>query len=286
MSIHIVLMIIQYDNINVIAFSLTQDYNGGRRMRTMSTAIYELTALNIDQGYKEKNEDIIEKETDYILSKLVTIMSRFFTDKIRGITFDKIGIHFDSEYLLSKKHQINLSKWLKRLSEIEFPISDIEFGKLKVDLDNWYHQLGGEEIHFEYHQSYLLTPKKASEMLGISKVTLNKYIQQGMEVVDTTSHHKIPIHAVKLWDDPVYAIRMQMIAQEKKLRNQSPSERLEEINKELTQLQIKYKKATYIEVFKDYNGDSMDDPSDYYLWRDLEEEKLEILNSLEGSSFG
>src|SRR5699024_4757695 len=109
-------------------------------MRTMSKAIYELTAQNINKGYQEKNEHVIEKETEYILGKIVTIMSRLFTDKIKGITFDHIGIQFDSEYLLSEKHHSNLSKWLKRLSEIELPISDIEFGKLKVDLENWYHQ--------------------------------------------------------------------------------------------------------------------------------------------------
>lgn len=249
----------------------------------MSKAIYELTAKNIDLGYRENNEHLIEKETDYILSKIVTIISRLFSDKIKGITFDKNGIILDSSYLLSEKHKQNLIKWLKRLTEIEFPTSDAEFGKLKVDLENWYYQLGGEEIHFEYHQSYLLTPKEASERLGISKVTLNKYIQQGMEVVDTTSHNKIPKYVIELWKDPVYAIRMQKIAQEKKLRNQSPAERLGEINKELTELQIKYKKASYQEAFKDYDGDSMDDPTDYYLWRDLEKEKEEILRLLGGS---
>lgn len=249
----------------------------------MSKAIYELTAKNIDYGYLNKDEHVIEKETDYIMAKIVTVMLSLFSDKIKGITFDKSGISFDSKYLLSEKHKKSLSKWLNRLIQMELPRPDLEFGKLKVDFENWYYQMGGEEIYFEYHESYLLTPKEASEQMGISKVTLNNYIQQGLESVNTSSHRKIPKYVIDLWKDPIYAIRMQMIAQEKKLRNQSPSERLEEINKELTMLQIKHKATSYQEAFKDFDGDSMDDPADYYLWRDLEEEKREIIRILGGN---
>lgn len=74
-----------------------------------------------------------------------------------------------------------------------------------------------------------------------------------------------------------------MISQEKKLRNQTPEERLEEINKELTQLQIKYKSSSFQQVFMNFNGDSMDDPSDYYLWRDLENGREEIIKILGGN---
>ncbi|PLR75268.1 hypothetical protein CU633_22070 [Bacillus sp. V3-13] len=249
----------------------------------MSKAIYELTAKTIDLGYREKDENLIEKETDYLLGKIVTLMLSMFSDKIKGITFDKNGIRFDSKYLLSEKHKKNLLKWANRLIQMELPSSDIEFGKLKIDFEKWYYQLGGEEISFEYQESYLLTPKEASEQLGISRVTLNKYIQNGLESVDTTSHRKIPKYVIELWKDPVYAIRMQMIAQEKKLRNQTPAERLEEINNELTQLQIKYKSSSFQEAFREYDGDSMDNPSDYYLWRDLENEKREIIQLLGGN---
>ncbi|MEM5014623.1 helix-turn-helix domain-containing protein [Niallia taxi] len=248
----------------------------------MSKAIYELTTKTIDLGYREKNENIIEKETDYLLGKIVTSMLSLFSDKIKGITFDKYGIRFDSSFLLSEKHKKNLFKWANKLKDIEQPSSDIEFGKLKVDFENWYYQLGGDEINFEYQEDYLLTPKEASEKLGISRVTLNKYIKQGLESVNTKSHNKIPKYVIELWKNPVYAIRMQMIAQEKKLRNQLPEERLEEINKEVTLLQIKYKCSSYQDAFNKFNGDSMDDPSDYYLWRDLENEKEEIIKLLGG----
>lgn len=248
----------------------------------MSQVIYEITEKNIEVAYHEHNEHVIEKETDYILGKIVTIMLGIFSDKLKGITFDKNGIQFNTAYLLSDKHRKNLLKWIKRIVAIEIPPSDLDFGKLKIDLENWYYQLGGEGIHFEYKEDYLLTPKEASEQLGISRVTLNKYIQQGLECVDTTSHRKIPKYSIDLWKDPVYSIRLQMIAQEKKRLNQSPAERLQEISAELMELVVKYKSAIYQDAFHEYDGDSMDDPTDYYTWRDLEEEKMEIIESLGG----
>ncbi|WP_373894905.1 helix-turn-helix domain-containing protein [Virgibacillus sp. CBA3643] len=249
----------------------------------MSNEIYELTNENINQGYRDHELPIIEKETDYIMGKIVTVLLSMFPDKIVGIALDKYGIKFDGNYLLSEKHQKNLKTWLQRLAQTKLPSSDMDFGKLKVDLEHWYYQMGGDEVQFSYPSSYLLTPKEASDHLGVSRVTLNKYIQQGLEVVDTNSHRKIPKYTVELWEDPVYAIRMQMNAQEKKLRNQSPAERLEELNYEITQLEIKYKSGSVKEAFAAYDGDSMDDPSDYYLWRDLETEKKEIMKLLGGS---
>ncbi|MBE1556987.1 hypothetical protein [Sporosarcina limicola] len=67
-------------------------------------------------------------------------------------------------------------KWLKRLATMEMPLSDLDFGKLKIDLENWFYQ----------------------------------------------------------------------------------------------------------EAFHAFDGDSMDVPSDYYTWRDLEEEKKEIFDILGG----
>jgi len=254
----------------------------------MSKAIYEMTENNIAIAYQDQNENAIEKETDYILNKLVTIMLSISSDNLKGITFHKSGINFSTEYLLSAKHRKNLLNWLKRIKNLDGPPTNLEFGKLKIDLESWYYQLGGESIHFEYQDEYLLTPREVAEELGVSKVTLNKYIKQGLECIDTRSHNKIPKFIVDIWKDPVYAIRLQMISQEKKKNTQSPSDRLHEINDELSELQVKYGSATYQEAFKDFDGDSMDDPSDYYSWKDLEVEKTDIIKllNLGGSNFG
>jgi hypothetical protein len=103
-------------------------------------------------------------------------------------------------------------------------------------------------------------------------------------VVDTTSHHKIPKHAIELWKDPVFGIKVQMLAQKRKLLNQSPKERVTEINAEILEFQMKYKAKSLDEVFEGVEVDAMDDPSDYFEWRDLEEEKEELMLKILGAS--
>jgi excisionase family DNA binding protein len=261
---------------------VNEGYNGGRRMIIMSQAILELTVKSIDNGYRNHNESVIEKETDYVLGKIITSLLSIFPDKLTGITLDKFGIAFNKRYLISEAHKKHLMKWLDRLTAMEHPSSVAEFGKLKIDFQTWYYKMGGESINFLYHDSYLLTTSEAAEALGVSKVTVNKYIKQGLECVDTTSHRKIPKHAVEVWKDPVYAIKMQMIAQEKMRLEQTPEERLLEIGAEISRLQFKYKALTVAEAFKEYDGDEMDDPTDYYLWRDLEEEQEELIRESGG----
>lgn len=122
-----------------------------------------------------------------------------------------------------------------------------------------------------------MTPTEVAKLLNISTVTLNKYVKQGLECVNTTAHKKIPRHAIEVMKDPVYALLMQMVAQKRKRLNQSPKERLIEINEELASFQIKYRKRTFAEQFGQLTGDDLDDPADYYRWKHLEEEMQEIL---------
>ncbi|ACT02926.1 hypothetical protein [Paenibacillus sp. JDR-2] len=250
----------------------------------MSKALFDLTQSQIETGYKEHNDVIIEKETEFIFNKILKTLLLVFSDKIVGITMDKESLSLPSNYLFSDKHHKNLIKWLNRLVLLEPPASDLEFGKLKIDYENWYYQLGGEKMEFIFHDEYLLTSQEAADALGVSKVTLSKYIKLGLDCCDTTSHKKIPRYAIELLKDPVYSIRMQMIAQEKKKSKQTPQERAKEINDELLELRVKYKGKSFKEIFGKYNGDEMDDPTDYYSWKSLEEELEEILKLGGGSS--
>jgi len=90
---------------------------------------------------------------------------------------------------------------------------------------------------------------------------------------------------VEVWKDPTYAIRIQMIAQKKKIRNQTPEDRLKEIRDEITDLQKLYQAKNVSEAMTRYkidNMDAMDDPSHFREWNDLEEEYRELLDGLTG----
>ncbi|MCM3709380.1 helix-turn-helix domain-containing protein [Sporosarcina luteola] len=249
----------------------------------MSQAVYELTEQTIAAAYQKQNKNLIEKETDFIVSKMITTMISTNHDKIKGITISDLDLNIDNNYLLSQKHINTLYKWLDRLYTMKAPVSDLDFGKMKVDFEYWYYQLGGHDIRFEYTDDYLLSSSEVANYLNLSRTTINKYINQGLiETVNTNSHKRIPYFIIEVWKDPVYSIRLQMIAQEKKLLNQTPLERLKEINSIISDLQLKYFAKTSQEAFIRYDGDSMDDPADYYTWQDLEEERDEILSSQGG----
>lgn len=246
----------------------------------MSKAVFEYAHEAIERAYQEQDQIFIEKETDYVFSKLIANLSTLFSDKLAAIHMNNIS--FSPDYLSSTKHKNNLFKWLNRIYNIDLPASDLEFGKLKIDFELWYYELGGDRIEFIYQKSYLLKPSDAAKALGISNVTLHKYIKQGLEYLENGSQNKIPKHAVELLRDPVYGVLMQMIGQKKKQLNQSPAERLGEIYQEVAELQLKYGAKTSEEAFRDYNGDEMDDPTDYYRWKDLNEEMDEILKTSGG----
>lgn len=256
----------------------------------MSVALLDQTKDDIQKAYQTNSLAKIGKETLYVFDRVVHFMLSAFKDRLKGITFETSEFDFDESYICSKKNMESMYKTLESITQIESPVSDFDFGKMKVDVEQWYYRMGGEGMYFEYREEYLITPKEAAELLGISTVTLNKYMKQGLEAIDTTSHHKIPKHAVALWQDPVYAIRMQMLEQEKKLRNQTPEERLKEVLEEITELQKKYKAKTISEALAKYeivDIDTIDDPSDFRKWKDLEEEKNEVIQELiGGSEFG
>ncbi|MHA6261445.1 DNA-binding protein [Sporosarcina sp. CAU 1771] len=258
-------------------------------MKTMSLAILEETKDDIQEAYQTKSLPKIGKETLYVFDRVVHFMLSAFKDRLKGITFESNEFDFNETYLRSQKNMTHMLNTLEFIQQIKLPVSDFDFGKIKVDVERWHYRMGGEGMYFEYREEYLVTPKMAAESLGVSNVTLNKYMKQGLEVVDTTSHHKIPKHAVELWRDPVYAIRMQMLAQEKKLRNQTPEVRLKEVRDEIIELQKEYKAKTLWEAMaknKINNIDAVDDPSDFRKWEDLEEEQEELLEELiEGSEF-
>ncbi|MFD2752109.1 DNA-binding protein [Virgibacillus siamensis] len=250
----------------------------------MTATIFEETEKDIEKAFKLQSKPKIEKETSYVLSQIIVTMLGTFKDRLKEINFDTTYLHFNERYILSDKNRLALLEWLKRLMLFSIPTTDLEFGKLKLDLEDWYYQISGKDIDFEYREDYLIKPKQAAEFLGVSNVTLNKYMKQGFEHIDTSSHNKIPKHAVDLWKDPVYCIKMQYLYQEKKRLRQTPEERLSEVYEELVQFKKKYKTPYIEKAFEGIDIDEMDDPSDYYEWRDLLEEEKEITNKIIGET--
>ncbi|UOQ86844.1 DNA-binding protein [Gracilibacillus salinarum] len=250
----------------------------------MSFAVYKETGKEIEQAFKEHNKPKIEKETSYILSQLVMMMMGVYSYRIKSIYVNTQQLHFNYSFITSDTNRTALLKWLDHLASPNHPYTNnYEFGKFKVDVEQWYYQIGGKEIAFDYHQSYLLKPSDAAEQLGVSTVTLNKYVKQGFEYLNNSSHYRIPKHMIPLWHDTVYAIRVQMMFQQKKIWNQKPEERLKEVVDELLEFQMKYKADTVKEAFQKADKNDADTLPDYYEWESLEDELRDLKEKVYGA---
>src|SRR5699024_6792520 len=106
--------------------------------------------------------------------------------------------------------------------------------------------------------------------------------KKGMETIQTTAHRKIPKHVIPLWQDPKYCLKMQRLAINKSLMNQTNFEQFLEVSRAIAQLQYKYKSNTVSESIKD--NLAIVDPSEYYNWCALERKKDKLLKKMEDDS--
>lgn len=102
---------------------------------------------------------------------LIIHMMNVFKDRIKSITFNHV--YYNYSYISSDKNFKDLSYWLQSLRKMEKSYTDLEFGELKFNLEDWYYKIGGKEITFHYHTDYLMTPGQAATELGISNCPFN-----------------------------------------------------------------------------------------------------------------
>ncbi len=245
----------------------------------MSSKVLSITEKSINAAHQHHQSEILEKETFFVIMNLMLNLPNQFSKLLKSIRPSAdLHVNDDPKLLTSLEHCIELKYWLV----IGAGENNKDFGRLKTDFEKWFYKVTDKgTLEFEYPEDYLLTPAEACVELGISRPTLNKYMEQGLEQVETRSHKKIPKHIVELWKDPVYATKMQLNYQEKKMRSQTYEERLKEITLEIAQYEVKYGN-TYNEYITSLKQpiDEYDDAMNYFDWKDLEDEKKEILKEI------
>lgn len=258
-----------------------------KRSDFMANLVLEEAERNVKSAYENNSPIKIAKEIDYLLLKMVQIFKTEFKDKIDSIDLDINEKIYSSKYIFSPEGQHETMNWFKKLKSVgltnkESVNNDLEFGKLKIDFVNWYYNIGGTDIQFNYTQDYLATVKEAAELLNVSKVTFNKYVSRGFEVVQTTKHNKVPRFMIEIWKhSPEYALKVQISHQNKQLSSNSHEVHLKEIYLELHELEKKYKTKDLFEFFAG-GSDSVEDTIDYFDWLDLIEEKDRLIHLLGG----
>src|SRR5690606_10168521 len=120
----------------------------------MSLVVYHETVNQIELAFNEKNKPKIDKDTFYILCQLIVSMQGIFKDRLQSVSIDPISLQFDEAFITSDENRKALLSWLKRLKGMDYSMDDYEFGKLKVDLEEWFYRIGGRDIQFEYRESF------------------------------------------------------------------------------------------------------------------------------------
>lgn len=155
----------------------------------------------------------------------------------------------------------------KFIEHMETSNSSLEgFGVAKFYLNCFFFEITKSGLLvYGYAEEHLVTPSKAGEMLGVERQTINKYSRYGLEVLDTNKHNKIPLDALSLWKDPVWATRLQGIGQKFKQRDQSLKQHLDELYEELDRIVNNYKQPLE-QTFKEIIDGKVDAENSIYFF--------------------
>lgn len=242
--------------------------------------LLQATKIDIEAAYKNHDKIRIHKETTLIQFILLDSLEKLFPDRLNRVT-PAYNSMPNKQYIGSTNNKVQLNKWINFLSSKEKKtLTDTEFWNLKVDIENWFYLIN-DKITFIYQEDYLLSPSQVAEQLSVSRVTVNKYMKQGMENIDTISHNKIPKHVVTVWKNPITALKMQMIYQSEKLKTNTAKNRFIQVAEDIAEYQNKYNAVLAKEIIPNNGIDYLEDSIDYYDWRQLEVEKKEITKGIE-----
>ena len=147
------------------------------------------------------------------------------------------------------------------------------FAQVKYALDKFFYEMTERGVlNYTYQNDYLIPSSKLGKSLNISRATIHRYKELGMESVDGVGHHSYPKHNEFYWKDGMWSSRIQALYQGFKIRNQTKDELIVEIERELDVYEKQYG-GTFKEVFGNVTDPyQLDDPDDYFDWKELLED--------------
>lgn len=246
----------------------------------MNEALVEYIKEDIERAFFKNDPIKIQKETLFLFDRVIHFLLSHGKYRLKGITFEKNEIAFDENYLMSKENKLQMYRMLSAIAKHKHFINDSTFGKLRIDIERWYLELGGEAIYFDYEKNYLVTPQKAADSLSVSLELFNDFTKQGLEQVKVRRRYKIPKHAIVLWREPAYAIRMQMLVQKQNARTETIDKRLIKVREQIEKLQNKHEVLSArdaLQKYKIHDLNTYDNPYELRRWLDFEHEEIELM---------
>lgn len=251
-------VIFNYYLVNTINLTLENPKNNDTELELFFTQIFALASNSIQKRFSEyllrvlPSKDTIYKSVQEIDESVVKSLTEF------------MEVFNDSK-----------------------EVSPLMFGRVKYYFDSFFFSLTTKgNLDYLYDDDYLLTVDEAGEKLKVSRPTINKYGKNGqLEVLDTSKHKKIPLHAIEIWNDTVLNVKTQILREHFFTRNDSLHQQYEEILAKIKEFEKMYDNNPFNVEYKDVlsgekHWDEVDSVSDYFEWESLIEDLIELKKQL------
>ena len=247
----------------------------------MSVGVLQKTQESIDKAFQTKDADLLEKETQFLLYSLGDSIPDTFSDSVRYIQLRETKLK-PAEKFMSDTIKLFFDHVLELLDERNQKSNDLSavklaFEKLFIETTDCGY------IDYDYEISELVSAEVAAEFLGVSKPTIYKYLDNGLEYKLINNVKKIPRVALVLWSDPATSFEMQWIHQEKKRRTQTLEEKLDVIQGKITEFEKEYG-GEFEHLYgnrSDSEIDGLDEAVDVFDWKGYIVQKNALLKQIQ-----
>lgn len=246
----------------------------------MSVAVIKKTQQSIDLAFQTQDADLLEKETQFLLYSLGDSIPDTFSNSVRFVQLRKTKLksakNFMSESYKIFFHQV--LDLLDRQSQIKNEFRNVKFVFEKLFLETTVEGY----IEYDYEMSELVSTEDAALFLGVSKPTVYKYMDKGLEYIVINNVKKVPRAALELWSDPSIAFELQWIHQQNKLRKQTIEEKLEFVQSKITEYEIEFE-GEFEPLYGHLNDreiDGLDEAVDVFEWKEYIEQKNALFKQL------
>lgn len=246
----------------------------------MSLAVIQKTQESIDLAFQTQDAELLEKETQFLLYSLGGSISDTFSDSVRFVQLRETKLKSANSFM-SESYKLFFHQVLELLNSQNQKMN--EFRNVKFIFEKLFLETTDEGyIEYDYDMSALVSAEEAAEYLGVSRPTIYKYMDKGLEYITINNVKKIPRAALELWSDPSIAFELQWIHQQTKLRKQTLEEKLESIQKKITEYEIEYGGVfeTLYGNLNDREIDELDEALDVSEWKEYIEQKNALFKEL------
>lgn len=249
----------------------------------MSTELLTLTEKNINDAFKDHNVFLMQKEAIFLLNNYAMNLSEAFSNVIEFIKPINVRLKTEPNFIFKEAYVSSLKKVLNYSEQLIR--RQIDLIEAKLFFDSWFYEITNAGIlKCFYNEEELVNISDAADYLGVSRTTIYKYIDRGLETVGEKNNQKIPRFMLEAWKNQQFAFQMQWISQLKRAREQTIEQRLAQVNKQIEEFEKEYGKPFYVLFgnMTDKEIDAHPEAVDIYDWRELEREKQELLGRLKG----